>query len=136
MCSSDLAVEAVSFAHFPLYHPEHRAEGLAPWLVPERWYFAKSPLHFDSFVDISPFIDRKIDALCLHESQMRLTVDDLRQGIEACRAHTELLPLLDRDHYRPAIGFFVREMAKRTGRQAGLDAAEGFRRETAADLMG
>jgi len=30
----------------------------------------------------------------------------------------------------------VRELAKRIGRQAGLDAAEGFRRETAADLLG
>ncbi len=130
------AVEAVSFSNFPLYHPEHRAEGLEPWLVPERWYFAKSSIHFDSFVDIGPFLDRKIDALCLHESQMRLMIDDTRQGIEACQAHTEYLPMLDRDHFRPAIGFMVRELAKRIGRQAGLDAAEGFRRETAADLLG
>jgi LmbE family N-acetylglucosaminyl deacetylase len=130
------AVEAVSFSHFPLYHPEHREQGLAPWLVPERWFFAKSPALFDHFVDIGPWLVRKVDALCLHESQMRLAVDDMRQGIEACGVHTEFLPMLDRLNYRPALEFMIREMARRAGEKAGLEAVEGFRRETAADLLG
>ena len=37
------ATEAASFSHFPLYHPEHRDEGLAPHYVGERYFFAKSP---------------------------------------------------------------------------------------------
>jgi hypothetical protein len=37
------AMEAASFAHFPLYHPEHLAAGLEPWYVPETYFFAKSP---------------------------------------------------------------------------------------------
>lgn len=130
------AVEAVSFSHFPLYHPEHRDQGLDPWLVPERWFFAKSPIHFDHWIDVAPFLERKIEALCLHESQMRLTIDDLRMGLEAANARPELLPLLDRNHYTPAIGFLVREWAKRLGKQCGLDAAEGFRRESTADILG
>lgn len=129
------AVEALSFSHFPLYHPEHRDEGLLPHLVPERLWFAKSTLNCDHFVDIGPFVERKVDALCLHESQMKLTIDDLRMGIEACGSRSELLSLLDRDHYRPAIGFLVREQARRVGLRSGYPAAEAFRRETAADLF-
>ena len=37
------ATEAAMFAHFPLYHPEHRDEGLEPHYVGERYFFAKSP---------------------------------------------------------------------------------------------
>lgn len=130
------ALEAVSFSHFPLYHPEQLQAGLRPHLVPERLYFAKSPLHFDYFVDISDFLEKKIDALCLHESQMRLTVQDLREGLVAAGARSELLPLLDADHVRPAIGFLVREWAHRLGKRCGYEAAEGFRRETTADILG
>ncbi|MBP7125979.1 PIG-L family deacetylase [Myxococcota bacterium] len=130
------ALEAVSFSHFPLYHPEQLERGLEPHLVPERLYFAKSPIHFDHFVDISGFVERKVDALCLHDSQMRLTVQDLRMGLVAAGGNPELLPLLDPDDYRPAIGFLVREWARRIGERCGCEAAEGFRRETTADILG
>lgn len=130
------ALEAVSFSHFPLYHPDQLKGGLRPHLVPERFYFAKSSLHFDHFVDIGPFLERKVDALCLHESQMRLTVQDLRMGLQAAGSGAEWLPLLDADHYRPAIGFLVREWARRIGERCGLQAAEGFRRETTGDILG
>ncbi|MFA6034013.1 MAG: PIG-L family deacetylase, partial [Myxococcota bacterium] len=37
------ATEAVAFSHMPLFHPEHANEGHKPHLVPERYWFAKSP---------------------------------------------------------------------------------------------
>lgn len=64
------ATEASSFSHFPLYHPEHRDDGLEPHYVGERYYFAKSPRDVNKAVDISDYIDRKIDALCEHVCQM------------------------------------------------------------------
>ena len=45
--------EAASFSHFPLYHPEHRDEGLEPHYVGERYFFAKSPRDANKIVDIS-----------------------------------------------------------------------------------
>jgi len=66
---------------------------------------------------------------------MRLAIDELRMGIEACGKREELLTLLDRDHYRPAVGFLVREQARRQGLRTGYSAAEAFRRETAADFF-
>lgn len=125
------ATEAVAFGALPLFHPEHRTQGLEPHRVPECLFFGKSDERANLRVDISSVIDRKVDALCLHESQMRMTVDDMRGGIEASGRGTELLPLLDRDHYRPSVDLFVREWARRVGEPAGLEAAEAFRHETA-----
>src|SRR5213080_292351 len=67
------ATEAAMFAHFPLYHPEHREEGLEPHYVGERYFFAKSPRDANKTVDISDYIEPKIEALCEHVCQMEMT---------------------------------------------------------------
>ena len=78
------ATEAASFSHFPLYHPEHRKDGLEPHYVGERYFFAKSPRDVNKVVDISDQIERKIDALCEHVCQMEMTVAEFyrRDGQE------------------------------------------------------
>ncbi len=129
------AMEAVSFGHMPLFHPEHRAEGLEPHLVAETYLFAKRPKDADHVVDVTRFIDRKIDALCAHESQMRATIDDLRASVAASGVGTELLPLLDRQDYRPAIDRFIRQWAAAVGARAGFDYGEEFRVERAGDVL-
>jgi LmbE family N-acetylglucosaminyl deacetylase len=129
------AVEAVGFAHMPLFHPEHRAAGLEPHLVAERLFFAKVPAHADHVVDVTAFIDRKIEALCAHDSQMKSTIDDLRMSLQATGKSPELLPLLDRDHYRPALEAMIRAWARRVGARAGYQYGEEFRREEAGSFV-
>jgi len=132
------ALEATVFAGLPLYHPEHRAQGLTAHTVAERLYFAKNPSNFNYFVDIGPVLQRKIDALLLHDSQMKLTVDDMRAGVDATGEASELIPLLDRENPRPALEFFLRAWAQRLAGLSnlpGVELAEGFRRETAADIF-
>jgi LmbE family N-acetylglucosaminyl deacetylase len=50
-------------------HPELDAEGLEPWSVPELWIGAgaDAPTHF---VDVTSGVDRKIEALLSHKSQL------------------------------------------------------------------
>jgi len=129
------AVEAVAFAHMPLFHPEHRAVGLEPHLVAERLYFAKNGAHADHVVDVTAFIDTKIEALCAHDSQMKLTVDDLRLSLQTTGQSPELLPLLDRDNYRPALDAMIRAWAARIGGKAGFQYGEEFRREVAGSFV-
>lgn len=129
------AVEAVMFSNLPLFYPEHRDEGLSPHLVPERWFFAKSGERFNHFVDISAQLERKVQSLLLHESQMKMTVDDLRMSLMATGMHPELLPLLDRENPGPLLRMMIPAWAARTGEAAGLAAAEGFRVESAGDLF-
>jgi LmbE family N-acetylglucosaminyl deacetylase len=129
------AVEAIGFAHMPLFHPEHRREGLAPHLVAERYFFAKVPAHADHVVDVTAFIDRKIEALCAHDSQMKLTVDDLRASLQATGLRPELLPLLDRDNYRPALDAMIRAWGARVGAKSGYAYGEEFRHEVAGGFV-
>jgi LmbE family N-acetylglucosaminyl deacetylase len=129
------AMEAVSFGHMPLFHPEHRADGLLPHLAGETWYFAKNPRETNRVVDVSEYIDRKVDALCAHESQMRLTIGDIRMSIQVSGEGSDLLPLLDRDDYRPAIDLFIRQWAASVGGRSGCAFGEEFRVERAGDLV-
>lgn len=129
------ATEAVGFSHMPLFHPEHREDGLTPHLVPERYFFAKSSERAGRVVDITPYIDRKIDALCAHESQMKSTIDDIKMSIAATGTHRELTAFLDRDDFRPAIEMSIRSWAAGVGKKAGYEYGEEFRYEHAAAVL-
>jgi len=48
------------------FSPEHLKEGLEPYYVSERWFFAKSPRDVNKYVDITDYIDRKLEGLYQH----------------------------------------------------------------------
>ncbi len=123
------AMEAASFSHFPLYHPEHRDEGLEPHFVGEQYFFAKAPRDVNKAVDISGHVERKIEALCQHVSQMELTVAELQ--IQLAASGLDLPPLRDADpkDYRPVIETMIRTWAAGAGRRHGMASAEEFRRQ-------
>jgi LmbE family N-acetylglucosaminyl deacetylase len=123
------AMEAASFSHFPLYHPEHRDEGLQPHYVGEQYFFAKAPRDVNKTVDISASLDRKIDALCQHVSQMELTVAGLQMDLAASGLDVPALRDADRKDYRPVIEAMVRTWAAGVGRRHGMAFAEEFRRQ-------
>ncbi len=123
------ASEAASFSHFPLYEPEQlRDDGLEPHYVGECWYFAKAPRDQNKFVDITDYIDKKIEALYRHESQMVLTVRDLQFALEASGLDVPWLRDLDPHDYRAVIDRQIRAVARAVGRPHDLEYAEGFRR--------
>ena len=123
------AMEAASFSHFPLYHPEHRDEGLEPHFVGEQYFFAKVPRDVNKAVDISGHVERKIEALCQHVSQMELTVAELQ--IQLAASGLDLPPLRDANpkDYRPVIETMIRTWAAGAGRRHGMASAEEFRRQ-------
>jgi LmbE family N-acetylglucosaminyl deacetylase len=51
-------------------HPELADEGFEPWTVDELWVGAGAPGVPTHYVDITDAIDRKIEALCAHKSQI------------------------------------------------------------------
>ncbi len=125
------AMEATGFAHMPLFHPEHRELGLAPHMPAETYYFAKKPERANLVVDITAFIDKKIAALCAHESQMKMTIDDMQMSLAAAG----VAATLDRENYRPIIEMGIRQWAANVGRPAGYEYGETFRHETSGDLI-
>ncbi len=130
------AVEAAGFAHLPLYHPEHiRAEGLQPHVVPEYYYFAKSPREANKIVDITETINVKINALCAHDSQMKLTVDDFRLSLTAAGVDADKLDMLDRDNYRPALEMYIKAWAGKVGERGGFTYGEEFRHDIVSNFI-
>ncbi len=124
------ASEAASFAHFPLYYPEQVREGLEPHYVSEHWFFAKSPRDQNRFVDIDDYIDKKIEALYQHESQMVLTVADMQFHLRASAVDVPWLASLDPHNYEEVIAQRIKSGAQRVAERASLSCtyAEGFRR--------
>lgn len=129
------AMEAVAFAHMPLFHPEQIRAGLAPHLVATCYWFAKHPERANGAVDIASTLNRKIDALCVQPSQMRLTIQDLKLALTVTGRHPELLPLLDETPYPPLIAHHVSAWSAAQGARAGLPFAELFRVQSAAQLF-
>jgi LmbE family N-acetylglucosaminyl deacetylase len=123
------AMEASSFAHFPLYHPEQVAAGLEPWVVGEVYYFAKSPRDVNKHVDIGgEFIEKKIEALYCFDSQMVLTLRDAQLQIKAAPYDIPSVTSLDPHDYRAYMDRTVRATARSIGKRYGLEYAEQFRR--------
>ena len=129
------ACEAIAFAPMPLFHPEHKDDGLDPHVVAETYYFAKNSERCDKVVDITPFLPKKIEALCAHDSQMKMMIDDLRLSLLATGTFEPLLAMLDRDNYRPALEMMIRAWAGIVGKKGGFEFGEEFRYERADDLM-
>lgn len=123
--------EALAFSHMPLYHPEHKEEGLEPHLVAECFFFAKSAELCNIVVDITAYMGRKIEALCAHDSQMKLTLDELKMDLKAIGADESMLANIDRSNYKPAVELMVKAMAQSVGKKAGFEFGEEFRHETA-----
>ena len=125
------AVEAVMFSHMPLFYPEHKKDGLQPHQVAEVYYFAKETSLANKAFDITAFVDKKIDALCAHDSQMKLTIDELKMSLETLDAKPELSQGLDRNNYKGLLTLMVKAWFGEVGKKHGVPFAEEFRYERA-----
>ncbi|MEP7214718.1 MAG: PIG-L deacetylase family protein [Anaerolineaceae bacterium] len=123
------AMEAASFSHFPLYHPEQVSAERPPWLVQQVYYFAKTPGETNRAVDISGEpIRRKVAALWEHTNQMVLTVAETQATIAAAPYDVPAISSLDPHNYRNFIEQRVKAAAAAVGKKYGFEHAEHFRR--------
>lgn len=119
-------------------YPEHLAAGLQPHSVREKYYFARGPQIVNRVVDISPWIDRKVEANAANKTQGPA-------GENGSRLRTKLasqklrLPVLGNDD-NTANREFIKNIVldydslfqrgvpsdKEIGRRYGLEWAEAF----------
>ena len=129
------ALEAANFAAYPLYYPEHLAEGLEPHRVAEKYFFAKHPIHANKAVDISETIEAKIAALLEHKSQVAFLFMDWMQGAGLAWGDVTSLAPEDAAEEGAAQGlaWMVRQQARSDGATTGLECAERFRYPSTMD---
>jgi LmbE family N-acetylglucosaminyl deacetylase len=113
-------LEACSFAHFHLFHPEHLEEGLKTAVV-AKVILGKTP-NPNTYVDISGFIEKKVEAALRYRSQLELMQMEGKARLEALGRSS---PIFD----RPLDELFsasIRQIAEREGAKAKLPMAEAF----------
>eukprot|EP01043_Picozoa_sp_COSAG02_P031395 COSAG02_NODE_2047_length_10013_cov_3.500403_4_plen_347_part_00 len=110
-------------------YPEHALAGVEPYVVSDQWYFVGRPGQpFNRVVDISPFIDLKIETMALNKAQGPAG----SQGSQLKQQLAELgleLPLLGSDDDtadREYIREFGLDTYKAMGSKYGCEYAERF----------
>jgi LmbE family N-acetylglucosaminyl deacetylase len=130
--------EAFWVSCFDKHYPEHFEEGLEPFSVCERWYFARQLPRVTHYEEISKTIERKIKALCAHREMMRNTINQYRLQLKTWGKHVPWLEASMEGDMRPLLGMFLQEQSKGLAIEAGWDSeihlAEAFRLERFGDL--
>ena len=112
--------EALWVAAFDKHYPQHFAEGLAPYAVVERWYFARKHVEPNRAEDISETIERKIAALCAHRTQIKHMLRQYQMQLEAWGKRVGWVDESYEGDHREIVATFLQEQANAVARQFGL----------------
>ena len=130
--------EAFWVSCFDKHYPEHFAEGLEPFSVCERWYFARQLPKVTHYEEISQTIETKIKALCAHREMMRNTINQSRLQLKTWGKRVPWLDDSMEGDLQPLLAMFMQEQAKGLAEAAGWDTeihlAEAFRMERFGDM--
>ncbi|MFO7696728.1 MAG: PIG-L family deacetylase [Anaerolineae bacterium] len=130
--------EAFWVACFDKHYPEHFGEGLLPFSVCERWYFARHLPAANHFEEISKTIDRKVLAICAHVEMMRNTINQWRLQLGTWEKQVPLLEQAMTGDLQPLLGMLIREQASSVAAQAGWESrmclGEAFRKVRFGDM--
>ncbi len=112
--------EAYWVACFDLHHPEHFAEGLAPFAVCERWYFARQLPEITHVEDITDTWEHKVAALVANQTMLRNVVQLTRLQLETYGRRAPLLDTAQQDGLRPLLEMVVHQEGAAVAAEAGL----------------
>ena len=135
------AAQAVDEAYwvscFDKHYPQHFQEGLEPFSVYERWYFAHQLQTVTHYENVTDYMEKKSAALCAHREMMRNTLNQYR--LQA-RTWGKAIPWLEEaisGDPRQAITTFLYGQAQALAAAAGWQEgalAEAYRLERFGDL--
>jgi LmbE family N-acetylglucosaminyl deacetylase len=130
--------EAFWVSCFDKHYPEHFKEGLEPFSVCERWYFARQIPEITHFEDVTETMDRKIMALCAHREMMRNTINQTRLQLKTYGKRMALLDEAMNGDMSALLGMVMQQDGKAMAVKAGWDGetqmAEAFRKSRFGDM--
>lgn len=122
--------EALWVSAFDLHHPEHFTEGLAPFSVCERWFFARELAQPNRVEDVSATMHRRVEAMCAHKTMLANMIHGFRMQLHTWGRRVEWLDESARGNPHELVATFLQAQAKATGEKYGLpqgSLAEEFR---------
>ena len=134
---SQTADEAFWVACFDKHHPEHFDEGLEPFSVCERWYFARNLPEITHAEDITEYLEKKVEALCAHRAMMQNTLNQYRLQIKTWGRKMPWLDASIEGDLRPLIALAMQEQANAVAEASNLGKGrmgEAFRLERFGDF--
>jgi LmbE family N-acetylglucosaminyl deacetylase len=110
-------------------YPEHALAGVQPYVVSDQWYFVGRPGQpFNRVVDITPFIDLKVETMALNKAQgpAGSQGSQLKQQLASLGLELPMLGGDDDTADREYIREFGLESYKAMGAKWGCEYAERF----------
>lgn len=123
-----LAVEAARWIAGANDYPEHFAFGIGPYTPKERYYYSRAGETNNLIVDISDYIDRKIEVNLLNMAKGPAGNNGVKLR-ERLAKEGKRLPILDGDDHTANFNYtktFVFNDNKKLGEKYGLQWAEGY----------
>jgi LmbE family N-acetylglucosaminyl deacetylase len=112
--------EAFWVSCFDKHHPEHFEQGLAPFSVCERWYYARNAEGANHGEDVTEYLETKVEALCAHRAMMQNTLNQFRLQLKTWGKRMQWLEdSIERD-MRPLLALAMQMQANAVGEQFEL----------------
>jgi LmbE family N-acetylglucosaminyl deacetylase len=129
--------EAYWVATYDKHYPEHFKEGLEPFSVCERWYFARTLSAANHVEDITDYIDTKIDAFAAHKTMVKNILNQFRRQLDTWGKRVPLVEEAFEGDPRPMLDLFLRGQAAEVADAADMEEgrlAELYRLDRFGDL--
>jgi len=113
-----LSAEAVVFAGFPHFYPEHLKEGIEPHFIREIYFYDTAGPNY--YEDITLYLERKRQACYAHKSQVIMAGTQKKEVTGDTRSIEEL--------GRESFDDLAIKISEKWGKEAGVKYAEAFKR--------
>lgn len=129
--------EALWVSCFDLHHPEHFKEGLEPFSVCERWYFARNLEKITCAEDITEFFSKRVKALSAHETMMRNILNQFRLQLKTWGYRVSVIEEAYSGDYSGLLEQVIYMQCSQIAEECGMPEgtlAEGFRVDRFGDM--
>lgn len=129
--------EAFWVACFDKHHPEHFDEGLEPFSVAERWYYARSPRDVNHIEDVTDYMDKRVAAFAAHRTMVTNILNQFKLQLKTMGRRMHLLEEALEGDRTQLLSIVLKAQAREFAKKHGLPdgrMAEAFRVDRFGEL--
>jgi LmbE family N-acetylglucosaminyl deacetylase len=122
------ASDAIHFAQLPNYFLDHKEHGLDPHFIVEKYFYTEDVERMNLILDITPFVENKMQAMMTHQSQIEFLVEDVMLQAQLAKIDlSEYISPSEMGSPEGALRSAMLAQANLLGKRIGVEYAEGYR---------